>query len=214
MTAKQTRSHGTRVRAPAWGADLPQTDAQARERLVEAAEACFVEGGPSVTTMTDIAAKASVHRTTLYSFFPNRDAILAACFVKATNDVVVAADPYFRGEGPFIDRLVDGLVAGLATARLSPLMRSMVAPDEMARTHHVAEQSEAFRVEIVDQFARWFADAPAGEVRTDISPRMLAYWVTRVCFSLMEEPGSPEFGGDEGLLRTFLPGMILPQPTA
>jgi AcrR family transcriptional regulator len=206
-SAKRTNGH----RAPAWGADLPLTDKDARDRLIEAAEACFAERGPSRTGMTHVAAKAGVHRTTVYSYFPNMDAILAACFVKANDSVVAAAEPHFAGDRPFIDRLINAVLAGLRVARSNPVMLSMTAPQDLVRTHRAAERSEAWRTEIVEGLAARFATAAPGEVRTDISPHQMAHWVARIAFSLIEEPGNPDLGGDEGLLRAFLPGAIAPQ---
>lgn len=200
-----------RHRAPAWGADLPLTDDDARTRLIEAAEACFAERGPSRTKVTEVAAKAGVHRTTVYSYFPNMEAILAACFVKATDTVLAAADPYFAEDRPFIDRLINATLAGLCTARSNPTIRSMTAPHDLARTHRTVERSEAWRTEVVEGLAARFATAAPGEVRTDVSPHQMAHWVVRIAFSLIEDPGRPDVGGDEGLLRAFLPGAIAPQ---
>jgi len=197
-------------RAPAWGADLPLTEEEARARLITAAEACFFERGPSRTKITHVAAKAGVHRTTVYSYFANMDEILAACFVKATTGVVDAAEPYFSQRAPFIERLITGALAGLEAARASPTMRAMTTPDELARTHRAAEQSEAWRAEVVDRLAERFTAAEPGEVRADVSSHVLAQWVVRICFSLIEEPADPAIGGDEGLLRTFLPRTIAP----
>lgn len=72
-----------------------------------------------------------------------------------------------------------------------------------------AEASEVWRNDVQAQFAQRFADAAAaGEVRTDVHPNTLAHWVTRICFSLIAEPGKPEHGGDEGLIRAFLPAAL------
>ena len=206
-STERTNGH----RAPAWGADLPLTDNEARDRLIKAAEACFAERGPSRTKITHVAAKAGVHRTTVYSYFPNMDAILAACFVKANDSVLAAAEPYFAENRPFIDRLINAIMAGLRAARSSPAILSMTAPQDLARTHRAAERSEAWRTEIVEGLAARFATADPGEVRTDVSPQQMAHWVARIAFSLIEEPGNPDVGGDEGLLRAFLPGAIAPQ---
>src|SRR5690606_23470809 len=197
-------------RAPAWGADLPLSEEEARSRLIAAAEQCFLERGPSRTKVTHVAVKAGVHRTTVYSYFANMDELRVACFVKATTAVVDAAEPFFAAEGPFIDRLINGALAGLHAARTSPTMRPVPTREELARTHHVAEQSEAWRAEVVDRLAERFATAEPGEVRTDVPVHVLAQWVVRICFSLIEEPAGPEIGGDEGLLRTFLPRTITP----
>jgi AcrR family transcriptional regulator len=206
-SAERTNGH----RAPAWGADLPLTDDEARARLIAAAEACFAERGPSRTKMTHVAAKAAVHRTTVYSYFPNMDAILAACFEKATDSVVAAAEPYFAEDRPFIDRLIDAVLAGLRSARSNPTVLSMTAPPDLVRTRHAAERSEAWRTEVVEGLAARFATAAPNEVRTDVSPHQMAHWVVRIAFSLIEEPGTPDLGGDEGLLRAFLPSAIAPQ---
>jgi len=134
---------------------------------------------------------------------------IALCFVRAVNGVVAAAEPYFNSDEPFSERLTKALLVGLEAARNSPAMRMLIAGDELAETHRAAEASEIWRSDVRARFAQRFADAAAaGEVRTDVPPETLAHWVTRICFSLIEDPGKPEYGGDEGLLRTFLPGML------
>lgn len=76
-------------RSGAWGADLPVTEEEARERLLVAAESCFVKQGPSRTRMSDIAREAGVHRSTLYYYFPNQNTVLVA----------VACSPWMRPAG-------------------------------------------------------------------------------------------------------------------
>ncbi|MGX9787771.1 TetR/AcrR family transcriptional regulator [Mycobacterium sp. MMS18-G62] len=210
-TAANRRGTAERQRAPAWGADLPITDEQARERLITAAEACFAERGPNKTRMTHVAAKAGVHRTTVYAYFPNIDAILAACFVRANMALVATVEFHFEQDGLFVDRLINAVLAGLDFARNSPAILSMTTTNELARTFHATERSTSWRAEIIGQLANRFAEAPDGEIRTDVPPQLLAEWVVRVCWSLIEEPGRPGVGGDEGLLQTFLPGAIRPQ---
>jgi len=205
---------GGAARAPRWGADLPTDEEQARERLLRAAETCYVKYGPTHTKMTHIAQEAGVHRTTVYSYYPNRDAVLAACFVRAVAGVVAAAEPYFDSAEPFSERLTKAVLVGLEAARNSPAMKMLIAGDELAETHRAAEASDIWRSDVRARFAQRFADAAAaGEVRTDVPPETLAHWVTRICFSLIADPGKPEYGGDEGLLRTFLPGALAPPPS-
>lgn len=205
-------THGAPVRTPAWGADLPTSDDQARDRLLDAAEECYSERGPSRTKMTHIAMKAGVHRSTVYSYFPNRDAVLAECFLRAVTAVLDAAESCWHTDEPFTDQVVNSCLVGLAVARESPTMRLLTSDDELGRTHRAAEASEKWRSRLRHALGERFAHAAeAGEVRNDVTPDMLAHWVTRICFSLIAEPGRPEYGGDEGLLRAFLPAMLLPQ---
>lgn len=205
-------TQGSPRRAPAWGADLPAGEDEARERLLDAAEACYGERGSGGTKMTHIAVQAGVHRSTLYTYFPNRDAVLAACFMRAVEAVLAAGDACWQTREPFVDRLVNSCLVGLEVARASPAMKLLISGDELVRTHRAAQASESWRARLRDGLGERFAVAmAAGEVRDDLSPDMLAHWVTRICFSLIAEPGNPEYGGDEGLLRSFLPGAVAPR---
>jgi len=209
MTAIEQAGSG---RAGRWGADLPADEEQARERLLRAAEACYVEHGPNRTKMTDIARKAGVHRTTVYAYFPNRDAVLAASFVRAVAGVLDAAEPCWRTAEPFLEQVVQASLAGMAAARSSPTMRLLIGDDALGRTFHVTEHSEIWRSRLAEALGRRIAAAAdAGDVRDDIAPEIMAHWVTRMCFSLIAEPGNPEYGGDEGLLRAFLTASLAPR---
>jgi AcrR family transcriptional regulator len=210
MAGMATRSAAART--PAWGADLPTSDDQARERLLDAAEKCYAERGVGRTKMTHIANKAGVHRSTVYSYFPNRDAVLAECFLRAVTAVLDAAESCWETDEPFADQLVNSCIVGLAVARESPTMRMLTFDDELGRTFHAASASEKWQDRLRDGLGKRFAAAAQrGEVRDDVAPETMAHWVTRICFSLIAEPGAAEYGGDEGLLRAFLPGAFSPR---
>jgi len=188
-----------------WGADTPRDESEARARLLEAAERCYAERGVSQTRMVDIARAAGVHRSTVYTYFPSRDTVRAAFFVRAMSGVVDAAEPCFHTDEPFLDQLVNAVTIGLATARNSPTMRLLITRDQAGQTYRAASTSEDWRKNLVEGIGQRIAAAIAlGEVRDDVSAEAMALWVTRIAFSLVEEPGRPEEGGDEGILRGFL----------
>lgn len=204
-------AQNTAYRAPAWGAILPVDEAAARARLLEAAEQCYAELGPSRTKMTHIAGRAGVHRTTIYSYFRNREEILTASYVRAAQIVLDAAEPCWDTEKPFLDQLVDACLIGLQVARQLPVMRIFIDRNELPYTQTIAAASEAWRTRLHEAFGHRLAvAAAAGEIRADLSPATLAQWVVRICVSLTVEPGRSEDGGDEGLLRAFLPRSLAP----
>jgi AcrR family transcriptional regulator len=210
MLSSQTPGRAGR-RAPAWGADLPNDDAAARARLIEAAEQCYAELGPSRTKMTHIAARAGIHRTTLYSYFRNREEVLTASYLQAAQNVLDAARPCWVTEKPFLDQLIDACLVGIAAARRQPMMRVLIDRNELSYTQTVAAASQAWRTQLHEAFGRRLAMAAAvGDIRTDVSPETLAQWVVRICISMTGEPGRPEDGGDEGVLRRFLPRCLAP----
>ncbi|MGO9100828.1 MAG: TetR/AcrR family transcriptional regulator [Mycobacterium sp.] len=200
-------------RAAAWGADLPVDEADARERLLAAAGACYGERGVRRTRVSDIANKAGVHRRTVYDYFPTKDALLAACFVRAITGVLDAAEHCWQTDEPFLDQIVNAMIVGLEAARNSPTMALLIGADELGETFRAAEASELWRKELAETLGRRLAAAAAsGEVRDDVSAETLAHWCTRIAFSLVAEPGRTEDGGDEGLIRTFLPASLAPRP--
>jgi AcrR family transcriptional regulator len=200
-------------RAGAWGADLPLNEDEARERLLAAAEACYAERGPTRTRMSDIANKAGVNRSTVYYYFPNKDAVLVAAFVRALGGVLLAAEPCWHTDEPFLDQLVAACLVGNAAARTSLAMRLLIDHDEVAHTYHANEASDLWRTKLAEALGKRIARAAAdGDVRDDLSPETLARWVTRINFSLMAEPPGPEDGGEEGILRNLLAASLAPRP--
>ncbi|MBJ7337878.1 MAG: TetR/AcrR family transcriptional regulator [Mycolicibacterium sp.] len=180
--------------------------------MLVAAEACYAERGPSRTKMSDIAIKAGVHRSTVYYYFPNKDAVLAAAFVRALTEVLAAAAPCWRTDEPFLDRLVNACLVGNDTARRSPTARMLIANDEATHTYQVAESSDIWRSTLADALVeRLAAAAAAGELRDDLPAETLARWITRVNFSLMAEAADPEDGGEEGVLRHLLAPSLAPR---
>ncbi|WP_166903380.1 TetR/AcrR family transcriptional regulator [Mycobacterium sp. DL440] len=199
-------------RATPWGADAPVGEEQARERLLVAAEACYIERGMSRTRMSDIANRAGVHRRTVYDYFPTKDALLAASFVRAIRAVLDASEPCWDTEEPFLEQLVKATAVGLRGARDSPTMALLIGADDLSKTFHAAEVSETWSQHLAQVLGRRLEIAmEAGEVRDDLTADTMARWVTRIAFSLIAEPGRPEDGGDEGLIRAFLPACLAPQ---
>lgn len=200
-------------RAGAWGADLPLNEEEARERLLAAAEACYGERGPTRTRMSDIANKAGVNRSTVYYYFPNKDAVLVASFVRALGGILLAAERCWYTDEPFLDQLVAACLVGNEAARTSPTTRLLIDHDEVAHTYHATEASDLWRRKLAEALGKRIARAAAkGEVRDDLSPETLARWVTRINFSLMAEPPNPEDGGEEGILRNLLAASLAPRP--
>jgi AcrR family transcriptional regulator len=68
----------TAAEQPGEGAAPLGSDPQTRQRLLEAGIDCMVRYGRSKTTLQDVAAAAGLSRATLYRYFPDRQAMLAA----------------------------------------------------------------------------------------------------------------------------------------
>jgi AcrR family transcriptional regulator len=56
-----------------------ELEEQTRRRITESAVALHEELGPALTSISAIAERAGVRRSTVYRHFPNEDALFAAC---------------------------------------------------------------------------------------------------------------------------------------
>ena len=201
-------------RPGSWGADSPADEDEAREKLLCAADACYAEKGPVRTRMSDIARCAGVHRSTVYYYFPTKDALLAASFLRVLATTAKAVDKCWQTNDPFLDQLVAACLRGIANARSSPIMRSLIEEHQaLGAAYHAAEGSELWRAKLADMLVRRIeAAGAAGVIRGDLSAEVLARWIVRISFSLIAEPAQPEDGGDEGVLRQLLIASLNPQP--
>ena len=64
-----------RAKRQNWSGSRPQSDAEARERLIKAALICAESKGLRRTTLADIANQAGVTRPTVYNHFEDRHAV-------------------------------------------------------------------------------------------------------------------------------------------
>lgn len=190
-----------------------QADEEARERLLAAADACYEDRGPTRTRMGDVARRAGVHRSTVYYYFPTKDALLAASFLRVLTSTLNGVEECWQTDEPFLAQLVAACLRGTHVARNSAVMRSLVDDHEgLGAAYRAAEGSELWRARLADALVRRLETAAAaGEIRQDLSPDTLARWIVRVTFSLVTEPAQPEDGGDDGVLRNLLVASLMPR---
>jgi hypothetical protein len=71
-----------------------------RERILKAAFSLFSESGFSATSMLDIVTRARVSKRDLYTLFPNKHALLAACIHERAGRMRRPLDPQLRYHRP------------------------------------------------------------------------------------------------------------------
>jgi AcrR family transcriptional regulator len=193
-------------RGTRWGTDAPASDDDARDRLLDAADHCYAQRGVARTRIDHIAQVAGVHRTTVYSYFPNKNALVSASFVRSARTILNASKNQFLTDKPFLEQLISATLEALAATRASPTMALLLGTGEAAGlTVHAASASEEWQTLARDTLGPYLTRAVAdGYVRDDVSVEVILRWIWRVSFSLATEPGLPEDGGDDGVLRRFL----------
>lgn len=108
-------------------AEAPGQDATAT-KILDAALGVFTDYGIRRVSVDDIAARAGVHRTTVYRYFPNKAAILQASALKWLHDTFSRINDQVHGL-PAEERLVEGFARALAACQHEPLAKRVLGPD-------------------------------------------------------------------------------------
>jgi AcrR family transcriptional regulator len=163
--------------------------------------------------MGDIARRAGVHRSTVYYYFPSKDALLAASFVRVLTVTLHAVEQCWQTDEPFLVQLVAACMRGIDIARDSPVMRSLVDHHQaIGAAYHAAEGSELWRAKLADALVRRLEAAvlplpaisaemfrptpsPAGSSAStsasSLNPPSPTTVVTRACCETCSSPRSP-----------------------
>jgi AcrR family transcriptional regulator len=115
--ARRPPSKHHRIR---WADDSPVDSDDARGRIVSAAVECIDRMGPDKTTMDDVAKVAAITRPTVYKYFPSRNELLIAAFLRVLEDRLDRGLFDFFVDAKTVEDLYDG-VAGVAVYILDVL---------------------------------------------------------------------------------------------
>lgn len=135
-----------------------ESEAETRERIVEATVALHEELGPVRTTIKGIAERAGVQRLTVYRHFPDEETLFGACSARWNEQVpppdlgaVTASDPRRRTRELLVAlyryyRTGERMLAKvLADAPHVPAVRKAMAPFDDYLETYVAELERGWR---------------------------------------------------------------------
>lgn len=192
-----------------WGSEAPTDSDEARERLIDAAEACFERYGVMKTTIEDVAATARVSRATVYRYFEGRDELLLGVLVREGKRFLDRLANIFINEPNFGVALVEGTIFTIAAIREDDKLALLFTPDAAGTTGSVAGSSEAIFALTAD-FMRPFikAAAASGQLRSGLDVNEISEWTLRTVLSFLMVKGPTE--RDEFAVRQYLKTYLLP----
>ncbi|HEY8283188.1 MAG TPA: TetR/AcrR family transcriptional regulator [Chloroflexota bacterium] len=177
------------------------------EDILDAAEAVLSQEGHGGFTTNAIAARAQISIGSLYQFFPNKEAIVAALAGRLLEDMRVCRDTLFVPEaaalpvGEWLDQVVDRLAH---TNAANPSFKSIVC--DPAFSPEMAEAEAVLQREILDGVSRvcaaWRPDLPEDRCRLYAA---FGVEVTKALLPVAAAGPEPEFalGELKALLRAY-----------
>ena len=166
-----------------WSETIEEHRRAVTDAVLDATWALVAERGVLSVTMSQVAEAAGIGRATLYKYFPDVEAILAAGHQRQVaghlDQLVVLRE---RG-GDAGDRLASVLTAYARMARQRGQHGTDVLVAHLHRGEHVARAHE----QLVQLFRELLADAAeAGDIRDDVPPAELAAY----CLHALDGAGS------------------------
>jgi AcrR family transcriptional regulator len=142
------------VRRHGWGGKAPADEAEARQRIIEAAMRCVDEYGPEQFTIAKVAEDLEVIRQTIYRYFPSTEDLFAAVgqfavegfideLAEHLGAITEPADWFVEALATAIERVPDRpyLTLLLASGRTEPFARGVTSPEAMAVGREVVKRS-------------------------------------------------------------------------
>lgn len=184
------------------------------QRILDAAQACFVRSGFQGASMQQICAECGMSPGALYRYFPSKEAIVAA-ICEADREDELTCFAVFRDATSAVDGLVEGAMAHIAhthnkgSAALFAEMRS-----ESNRNPTIRETVDGHKLEIAEMIAPLIHGAME---RGEIAPSVELQTLMAILMSVGEgiaindlpSRGIP-LDEIEKAIRAMLTGMLRP----
>lgn len=191
-----------------WGSNERVDDElDARERLLDAAEACFERFGLRRTTIDDVAREAKVSRSTVYRYFDGRGDLIVAAYMRESQAVNAKVRALMEKPGPFVDRLLKATLRSIESIRSGRYLPLMLTPDGALLASRAVTASTAFNEMSRETMRPYFDRAKAdGEIRSDLVLDDLNEWMLRIAFSfaMVDSPRPRSKERISFMLETFL----------
>jgi TetR/AcrR family acrAB operon transcriptional repressor len=181
-----------------------------RQRILDAAGACFAGAGFSKTTVEEIAAAAGVSKGIVYHHFRGKEDVLESLLERTLEEWALASalDDRMAG-GDSVQQAIAGMMrSSLEYARTNPLVRALFQLDPLVvmglgSSSAVRRSIEEGRQRMVEAVRRGVA---LGELRDDLDPERTADVVRMMSMALLEHLLNPEWidASDERLVDTSL----------
>lgn len=196
---------------------LSEDPEQAREQLIDATERSFERYGVNKTTMDDIGREAGVSRPTVYRYFKDRDALIAAVITRRARALFAEGRVFVAQFPTFAEKFVEGLIFLIARGSKDPLIRILVSPEHMQMAQPIVDSSGlavGLTAEMWEPLVRQAIDD--GELRADLDPAKVCEWIALLEFILVGriDVAGPDDEAHREMLCTFvLPALLSPSAT-
>jgi AcrR family transcriptional regulator len=187
------------ARRRGWDGRPPVTDAEASQRIVDAAVQLIADTGSDVS-IADVAASLGVIRQTVYRYFPSADALMHAAAIASVDGFLDRLTETVRGIHDPAEAMTEGVIYTLEEVTRTPHLAILLSePYANAHLGHVAStEARAFGMRMISRF-----DVDWAQYGYDESAQQdLVEFTLRIMLSFFVAPNEPTRSRKE--LRRFI----------
>ncbi|MET7686061.1 TetR/AcrR family transcriptional regulator [Streptomyces sp. NPDC005423] len=189
-----------------WGGRPPASDAEARQRIIDATARCIDRHGVTKTTLSDVAGELGVTRQTVYRHFGRISDIIGEVAAQGAKSFVDLMIAHLQEITDPAEAVVEGMIFCVRTIPAEPRVSLLLQLADTTAFGRSATTRDtiAYGAKMLQRFpVDW---AAAGIAEDDLNS--LAEIIMRLLTSLLQHPG--EAAQDETRLRTFLNRWLAP----
>ncbi|MEV8059110.1 TetR family transcriptional regulator [Streptomyces antimycoticus] len=189
-----------------WGGRPPASDAEARQRIIDATVRCVDRHGVTKTTLSDVAAELSVTRQTIYRHFGRISDIIGEVAAQGAESFVDLLIAHLQGITDPAEAVVEGMVFCVGTIPTDPRLSLLLQLGDTTAFGRRATTRDtiAYGAKMLQRFPVDWAAVGIGE--DDLNG--LAEIIMRLLTSLLQHPSEPP--QDEARLRILLNRWLTP----
>ncbi|MFE7652252.1 TetR/AcrR family transcriptional regulator [Streptomyces bottropensis] len=189
-----------------WGGRPPASDAEARQRIIDATARCIDRHGVTKTTLSDVAGELGVTRQTVYRHFGRISDIIGEVAAQGAESFVDLMIAHLQGITDPAEAVVEGMVFCVRTIPTEPRLSLLLQLGDTTAFGRGATTGDtiAYGAKMLQRFPVDWAAAGIDEDALN----GLAEIIMRLLTSLLQHPSEPP--QDETRLRTFLNRWLAP----
>ena len=182
----------------------------ARDKILDAAEACLRSDGIRRTTVAAVAARAGLSRAYVYRFFPDKQTLLSAALIRRDESFWQDAHARITAADDVAGMVAEAVLLS-RRAPLGPLALELAEAEPAAYAEVMGTYVHELVPGLMDFWVEHLGAAQQrGLVRPDLEVEAAAEWVIRVLASLVSVPGRTVDADDPDSLRRCLSAFLSP----
>ena len=195
---------------------LPTAEGSNRERLLDAAEECFLSYGVVETTIDDLVRRTGISRATLYRHVGNKEQVIAAVAGRHLNRVLADVLGFLEERPSLGDALIETILYLVDYAQEHELIGALLSPPTASSrlVDLTQETRDGIQQQLIHFVEMLLAGYEAtGQVRDGLEPEQAARWLALVTSALVLLPdAAPTRADREAVLRHMLLPAFLAEP--